>query len=89
MRYEFTADLEVGDKTIGQLDGYAVLGRQHGESWRVDAIHLDCFPFGTVEVPAEHYLHQPVELWLRKHQSLAMDEAWARHRAEQKSEAAA
>ena len=60
MRYEFTFDLEVGGRTVAQIDGYAVLGRQDGESWRIEAIHLDCFPVGTVEVPADHYLGQPV-----------------------------
>lgn len=96
MRYEFTFDLEIADtqpprlnKTVTQLDGYAVLGQQHGEGWRIEAIHLDCFPFGEVEVLPDHYLRQPIELWLLKEPQLtAIDDAWGAHVRERKAEAA-
>lgn len=75
--HAFTHDLDVGNITIAQLEGFVLLHTDPVDKaeWAISSIHLEGYG-GSAKLPEDHYLYAPIMTWLLNTQRREIDETW-------------
>lgn len=85
MRFDFDFPVFVGTTQVDVLeDGFAMIGPtpMDRSEWEIQSISVSGYR-GTAVVPATHYLHTPISLYLLNVRRQDIDAAWNTYLAQQ------